>query len=1056
MRPAEQAERTRRGATPAVPDSHRRSKPTVPPAVLKGSKPMADICTSLTEYGADPSGLLPLDGEDPGLLPYATLMMARRNRHAALGALEAVYEWQGAPLMFLVDAHSVERESQLQEIRRLLAMRGDAPYLGVLAPDGLSVYRIALDNKALRQVQVDLEDGRDARSTVFARLGNVRPQAAITSQGRITDVLSRLFSGSTMRLIKFNVSREDTISLVGRALLTRFLADRSLLPADMSESAASLFATREIAEETSDWLDATFNGDLLPLSAGTFDELPTRGLMVLGDVLRRARDSQLSPGWEEKWCNLDFAQIPVGVLSQAYELFFRKHDPARQRRESGYFTPGPIAELMVRASFSALERRNIAKAARVLDPAVGGGTFLLTAFRELVAERWQADGKQPDTGVLRRILYEQLVGFDIDEAALRFAALVLYMLAIELDPNPRPVDKLRFDSLRGKVLHRLKGEDEEDGTALGSLGPLVGEEHIGRYDLVIGNPPWVSRIRLPEWSRVRATVARIAMARGIAMTSPPVPNEVLDLPFVWRAMAWAKPNGQIALAMHARLLFKQGARMPAARQALFEALDVTSVVNGAELRQTKVWPQTSAPFCILFAKNKTPIVSAGFRFISPRSEDSLNSAGCMRINALNADVLHSRQLIDTPEILKVLFRGSRMDLGILERIRAQGHPRLLDFWREKIGVLDTGRLRGSGNGYQMPRPSLRVRKSGDGLPGVTATQLNGLPEITVESCAKVLVDTKSLESFSLDRIRRPRSPDLFAGPLLVVHRSPPASMGRIRVAICEEDAVFAEAFYGYSPHAHSEADPLVRYLALVLGSKLVVWLVLITSGEFGVEREVVEKATLDHIPLPEFDKLTTQQLREMERLIDGLQSGAVSWEEVDEWVFRLYGLGKRDMQVVVDTLKFGLPFAANKRDAEAAPSSGERDRFCDVLRDELRPWCDRFGSRLTVDQMPPLGMSPWHAIALRPEHRKPTETVQSDDWPELLKTADREAASEVFVERGTDGLLIGRLAQRRYWSETQARLLARRIAWSHIELLKGYARAREVRLPGLDAIGSRN
>ena len=117
---------------------------------------------------------------------------------------------------------------------------------------------------------------------------------------------------------------------------------------------------------------------------------------------------------------------------------------------------------------------------------------MLTAFRELVAERWRADGKRPDTDALRRILYEQMVGFDINEAALRFAALGLYLLSIELDPNPRPVDKLRFVDLRGTVLHRVKGLDEKEGTALGSLGPLVGEEHKGQYDLVIGNPPWAS------------------------------------------------------------------------------------------------------------------------------------------------------------------------------------------------------------------------------------------------------------------------------------------------------------------------------------------------------------------------------------------------------------------------------------------------------------------------------------------------------------------------------------------------------------------------------------
>ena len=762
-RPAAAATPVAETASDATPARKRRlmtAKKQVG-VVAKGTKPMADIRASLAEFGADPAALRLLDEECPELLPYATLLAARRNRPATLGIVEAVYEWQGVPLAFVIDADSLEDDGQLHRIRRLLAMRGDAPYLGVVAPGQLRVYRIALDSKSLRQVRVGLEDTDGARSTVFARLGNVRPQAAIRTREFISNVVLSLLDGSTTRLIELAVSHHDAISLVGRALFTRFLADRSLLPESMAEprTAAGLFDTREVTEETSDWLDATFNGDLLPLSAGIFAMLPARAYGILGDVLRRAPDSQLFLGWEEKWGSLDFAHIPVGVLSQAYELYLRKHAPAKQKREGGYFTPRPIAELMVRASFRALERRDAGKSARVLDPAVGGGIFLLTAFRELVAEHWRANGKRPDTGVLRRILYQQMVGFDINEAALRFAALGLYLLSIELDPNPRPVDKLRFDDLRGTVLHRVKGVDEEEGNALGSLGPLVGKEHIGRYDLVIGNPPWASATQLPEWNRVCEAVARIAAHRGIANTAPPLPNAVLDLPFVWRAMEWAKPDGQIAFALHARLLFQQGDGMPSARQALFEALDVTSVVNGVELRRTKVWPQIEAPFCILFATNRPPGVEAGFRFISPRIEDSLNSAGSMRIDAMNAEVVASRQLVDTPEILKILFRGSKADLGIVERIRAQGHPTLAAFWRETIGLTGRDQLRGSGNGYQRLRASSQVRRKGDGLRGADASDLQGRLEITRTSFTNIVVDNETLNTFSLD----PRSPLAVAG-----------------------------------------------------------------------------------------------------------------------------------------------------------------------------------------------------------------------------------------------------------------------------------------------------
>ena len=1007
---------------------------------------MADVWASLAEFGADPSSLHLLDDERPDLLPYATLMTARRDPNATLRIVEAVYEWQGMPLLFLVDADSLrdDGDGQLQGIRRLLAMRGDAPYLGVVAPGSLRVYRIALDRKSSRQAQVRWEEGDGARPTVFAWLGNDRPQAAISNRGWISNVVLRLLNSSTTNLIdELQIPHEDAISLVGRALFTRFLADRSLLPDGMSEleTAASLFDTREVAEETSNWLDTTFNGDLLPLSTGIFERLPAQGYGVLGDVLRRAPDRQLFLGWQEKWDNLHFAHIPVGVLSQAYELYMREHAPAKQKREGGYFTPRPIAELMVRASFRALERRGPGKSAKVLDPAVGGGIFLLTAFRELVAEHWRADGKRPNTDVLRRILYEQLVGFDINEAALRFAALGLYLMSIELDPDPKPVDKLRFEDLRGTVLHRVKGEVEKEGTALGSLGGLVGEFHKGKYDLVIGNPPWASGTKLPEWNRVCETVARIAADRGVASTAPPLPNEALDLPFVWRAMEWAKPGGQIAFAMHARVLFQQGDGMPTARQTLFEALDVTSIVNGVELRQTKVWPQVSAPFCILFATNRMPGVEAGFRFVSPRIEDTLNSAGSMRIDAGNAEVVSSRQLVDIPEILKILFRGSKADLGILERLRAEGHPTLAEFWQQRIGVADRGRLRGSGNGYQTVKPSSRVRKRGDGLPGVAATYLHGLPETTAASFTNFLVDTKSLSIFSLDRIHDPRSRDLFSGPLVMVHQSPPAMEGRIRVAISEEDTIFNETFYGYSPHAHGEAGLLIRYIALVLGSKLAIWFALITSGKFGFERDVVEKAALDRIPLPDFDKLTLQQRGEIERLVAGLQSGEASWEDADEWVMRLYGLDQRDLQVVFDTLEFNLPFAENKQKAQAAPSSVERDRFCEVLGDELRPWCERFASRMTVAQIPQLTLSPWQAIAVRTGRREPTETVATNEWVELLRAADAATASEVLVDDGPDGLLIGRLAQGRYWNDTQARLLAQRIAWSRIDLLKGHGDA---------------
>ena len=223
---------------------------------------MADIYSSLADFGADPSALRLLDDDGPELLPYATLVAARRSGDATLGVVEAVYEWQGAPLAFLIAADSLENEGQLRAVRRLLAMRGDAPYLAVVAPGSLNVYRVALDKKSPWQARVDWEGEDVAKSAVFAKLGNLRPSAAITNKNWISNVVLRLLTGSTRALIERGISDEDAIS---RRLPSRFPADAPLLLSIPPASAVTPRATATFLTgssncsrqggEASAWLD---------------------------------------------------------------------------------------------------------------------------------------------------------------------------------------------------------------------------------------------------------------------------------------------------------------------------------------------------------------------------------------------------------------------------------------------------------------------------------------------------------------------------------------------------------------------------------------------------------------------------------------------------------------------------------------------------------------------------------------------------------------------------------------------------------------------------------
>lgn len=988
---------------------------------------------TLVQYGADLECLCRFDADDAELLPYATLVGARHAGDNDLAPLLGVYEWQDSPLVFLVDGAAL-RDTQLQAIRRRVALRGDAPYLGVVKSGQLTIYRVALDATAPEHSRLALDLPAASARATFAHLGNRRPGLA-TKRRWIADVVLKLLREAIAVLIdQAGVSNPDAISLVGRALFTRFLGDRGLLPQEVLQGGRpeQLFDTPARAAATCRWLDDTFNGDLLPYSPGLFARLPQAAFALLGNILHRTPGGQRYLEWAEDWAHLDFAHIPVGVLSQAYEHYQREHAPDRQRKEGGFYTPRLIADLMVRGALHALRGEEGAHAARILDPAAGAGVFLLTAFRHLVAERWRHDGVRPDTATLRHILYHQIAGFDINEAGLRFAALGLYLLSIELDPKPDPVQKLRFENLRGRVLFKTGDEN-----SLGSLGPAVGDEHKGRYDLVIGNPPWASSTGLKDWPQVLQRVQAIAGQRlPQDGPRPLLPNAVLDLPFVWRAMEWARPGGQIAFALHARLLFQQGEGMPEARAALFGAMDVTGVVNGADLCQTPVWPGIGAPFCLLYARNDTPSPGAGFRYVSPKLEEDLNVSGSLRLDAGNAEIVTADQVAQRPEILKILFRGGPLSLEVFDRMAARNIGTLAGYWAQRFGK--RGRtLRHAGNGYQKLRKSSRVRKNGDGLPGVSAAYLAGLPELDAEAAGDVQINASQLLQFQEPRIHDRRPREIFRGPLLIVRQSPPSDAGRIRVSVADGDVVFNETYYGYSAYEHPNGARLVRYLALIIGSKPAFWHALITSGKFGFERRVVEKFIIDSIAIPSFDQLPESAVDQIDPLFDAVahDDDASAWAAVDAWVAELYGLRPRDLDVIADTLRFELPFAAYSDAAQVRPSSPEREAFRTALEAELQPWAQRYGKPLQVTAPDLAADAPWGL--LRIDTAAAPATAPGDAWPEVLRLADQLASTEVLFPEAGATLWVARLAQARYWSRSAARLLARRIVWEHGDRLFG-------------------
>jgi hypothetical protein len=969
-----------------------------------------ELTALLAPYGAPADAVVAFrDDARPEHLRYLDLTSPLLEDNARP---DGVVEIQGRPVLFVVRDRP---QLALPPLRRALALREDGSFLGIIEPGRLTVYAVALSDDGVRLLHT--AQATDADAAAFIPQLATQPPHIPAAAEAVHDLLFRLLDEGTARIAKAGVTPYDALSLAGRALFLRFLADRRVVTdsdiAQICPTASTFeacFATPQAISSTSRWLDDTFNGNLLPLSESI---APDRGKWfatierkqvdeicgVLSSIMNRV---ELSGQRRLDWSTLNFAHIPVGLLSQVYERHSQRHD-ASAKKASVHYTPRAIAEYIVNEAFSVLSTPH---KARILDPAAGGGVFLVAAFRKLVEARWRHDRRQPTTRVIRDILNEQLTGLEISESALRLTALSLYLTALEVDPDPHPVERLRFDDLRGTVLHDVRANDDGPYVA-GSLGSAVGKEHAGRYDLVIGNPPWTALKRNDEYRQKILSVLRPIVAKRLGSTAAKkfaLPDDVPDLAFLWRAIEWAKPRGRIAFAIHGRMLFKQRSGGREARRDLFRAVRVTGILNAAALRQTDVWKGVDAPFALLFAENVKPNADDRFYFVSPDREDALNGRGRIRVDPKSANEVTVRDVGENGAVLKTLFRGTHLDLDVLAKLRSSAPTTLDDYW-------DSARLK-SGTGFQV---------GGTARQQQDASKLARFRELTKKELTGYVVDVSTLPRFSHKTLLYPRDINIYREPLVLISKAPNPTRAVPRGVLVFKDVAYNESFYGYSCAGHPNANLLARYLFLLVNSDLAIYFALLTSGAFGTERDTIYKEDLERFPMRPLESLTERERVAIQTLSEQIINGAPAgtWADVNAWAASLYGLTKWDQEVIRDTLLVATPFAEARNRAQMPPSNRDITIFLNRLERDLAPFAE---TELDVQRMAVVGREPWIWFALTAE-RSETTTV-GFDLRSIQRTADDLGATQIFIPVAGRALLVGVLGQLRYWTPTRARLLA--------------------------------
>lgn len=216
--------------------------------------------------------------------------------------------------------------------------------------------------------------------------------------------------------------------------------------------------------------------------------------LLLADMLATVQ-SRLGPGGP-----YDFSQVSDDLLGRLHERLIGselKETPdgfaiemtSARKAGGAFYTPGHIVRLIVDDTVGALlvDRSPADRPLRVLDPAAGGGFFLLGAYRRLLD--WHGD--HADRSV---VLRESIHGVDLDPQAIAVthAALALCALA-----GPVPTTSPDVFEPQLVVGNSLLGPDYQGPTNPEAL-PLDWQRAFpdvfaeGGFDVIIANPPYLN------------------------------------------------------------------------------------------------------------------------------------------------------------------------------------------------------------------------------------------------------------------------------------------------------------------------------------------------------------------------------------------------------------------------------------------------------------------------------------------------------------------------------------------------------------------------------------
>lgn len=762
---------------------------------------------------------------------------------------------------------------------------------------------------------------------LFREYSELFPQSNRVDQHLLGNLLK-----ARKKLTAQGLARETAQSLLLQILFIAYLEDRGIIPeSDFFEATGGKHQRLEhlLASGDTEALDvlfanlqAQFNGDVFA-APGCFSgnmaqvAITPSSLQALTG-LRKANIDEY--GQYQLFQRYDFKYIPIPLLSAIYDRFQTDpEDPAqgtgtpkavqpkrsnRQRETGSFFTPAHLAQVCLTFAWESLPRtRAEHNNYHILDPACGSAVFLVCAFQRIVGMKISKD-RALDWQYLASLL-SRLHGCDREASALHVGIVSLYIALLEYMDPPALLTLRKH----GKLLPQLFNK------SMWAVNYFSHPCSVERgYDLIIGNPPWVSR----QGDKVDTTGLVWCKNNGYGDYTP---SKSPTWAFLWKCGQEVSGSGIVALLINAAHVFGIEARK--AMGHLLKTHTVTHIYNYSDACfQLFKGAKAPAALCIFRKRMASADVMKEMTTVwSPKA----NPDYCIdqRIVLAPSDKTKFRQqrIAYNPSTLTTAKWARTRDLALLADLKQLFPPlgqRVVEYKLDRH--LEHGKWiigQGFNPGSKHPAP----------------TGLNDFPlcDDGVSEFRWVVAHNQlKRPSFGSGNIFEQLRiiPKIVDGslkpPLILIKQGADRSTGQLQAGYTERAVVFSKSIQAIaSPNEDCAAT--FKLLTAVLNSRLAAWFFLHIGSVTGIERFKVLQSEIPLLPFPlpeespnpEAGKKIVSfmdQIAGLRKVLDdrGVLRGPspdlnLVESQLNEHVYAYYGLTASERQLVEDSWKYILP-----------------------------------------------------------------------------------------------------------------------------------------------------